>query len=220
MSIKSFIISVVILSGTLVGVGLISSRGLPEVVKTNLENIPMRIGDFAAVEVAFSQAVYDELDADKHIYRNYSSNGNQVNLYIGYYGTAKGGRTPHNPYACFSSAGWVIVDTKTISVDLSNIGQYADKVSVNYMLINQGDLYNVVLHWYQSDGNKVLATGLQRNIQRLISKVLFNKNDGAFVRVSILSDSDGIDEAKAIVESFSKEVLTLLPRYWPEEKVL
>jgi hypothetical protein len=107
MSKKAFFISFVILLAAITSIFLISRRGEPVVVKTNLENLPMEIAGYKATDVFFSKAVYDELNADKHVYRHYrSSDGQQVDLYIGYYGTAKGGRTGHNPYACLPSSGW------------------------------------------------------------------------------------------------------------------
>jgi hypothetical protein len=86
------------------------------------------------------------------------------------------------------------------------------------MLSQKGHIYNVVLHWYQSDKDKILATGIRMNIRRFISRVLYNRNDGAFVRVSAYTSQEGIQEAKNELESFAGEVASLLPHYWPVEK--
>ena len=107
MSNKSFTLSLIILLATIASVGAIASRVEPVVVKTNLENLPMEIAGFKATEDFLPESVYKKLNADKHVYRHYrSADGKQVDLYIGYYGTAKGGRTGHNPYACLPGAGW------------------------------------------------------------------------------------------------------------------
>lgn len=219
MTNKNLIISLIILAATLCAVKAVSKRSVPVVVRTNLEQIPMEIAGFTATEDSFSQAIYDELNADAHVYRHYrSADGRWVDLYIGYYGTAKGGRTPHNPYACFPSSGWTIIEAKTESLDPEDDRNYSAEVPVNYMLVNNGESYNVVLHWYQSDGNKVLATGIQKNIQRFIGRTMKNKNDGAFVRVSAIADEENIDKVKDMVSFFSKQILTILPSYWPEER--
>lgn len=98
---KTFIISIAVLLLTIAAAASIASRGKLAVIEINLDKIPIEIAGFSGTEDFFSQAVYDELNADKHVYRHYrSKDGRQVDLYIGYYGTAKGGRTPHNPYAC------------------------------------------------------------------------------------------------------------------------
>jgi EpsI family protein len=86
----------------------------------------MEIAGFKATEDSFSDAVYKELNADMHVYRHYrSDDGRQVDLYIGYYGTAKGGRTPHNPYGCLPGAGWGIVEDQRIDLIVDN---YPDSI--------------------------------------------------------------------------------------------
>ena len=217
MSNKPFTISVVILLSTIVLVALIARRGQPVVVKTNLENMPIEIAGFKATEDFFPEAVYKELNADKHVYRHYrNADGKQIDLYIGYYGTAKGGRTGHNPYGCLPGAGWAIVDDKNVRV-ISKY--YTNRVGVNYVLARKGETYESILHWYQSAGKKVISgPGFQQNFERFKGRVFYNRNDGAFVRVSVFTGEKGIEEANLLVKSFAQEILDLLPSYWPLEE--
>ena len=216
MSNKSFHISLVILLATIVAVVAISRRGEPVVVKTNLENLPMEIAGYHGTEDFFPDSVYKELNADRHVYRHYrNADGKQVDIYIGYYGTAKGGRTGHNPYACLPGAGWGIVDTKQVSLKANN---YPNGVPINYVLARKGENYETVLHWYQSAGNKVLSTGIQQNIQRFIGRTFYNRNDGAFVRVSVFGKEEHLREANLLAKSFAENILDLLPNYWPLEQ--
>jgi EpsI family protein len=216
MTNKSFFTSVIILAITILLVAAISRRGEPVVIKTNLENLPMEISGFKATEDFFPDSVYKELNADKHVYRHYrNGDGKQVNLYIGYYGTAKGGRTGHNPYACLPGAGWGIVDSRSVRV---NSRYHTSTVNVNYVLARKGETYESVLHWYQSAGNKVLSTGIQQNIERFKGRIFYNRNDGAFVRVSVLADQKGIEEANLLAKSFAGKILDLLPLFWPIER--
>jgi EpsI family protein len=195
---------------------LISQRGEPVVVKTNLENLPMEIAGFKATEDFFSDSVYNELKADKHVYRHYKSvDGKKVDLYIGYYGTAKGGRTGHNPYACLPGAGWGIVDSKSARLKTT---VFKNGAWVNSVLAQKGDVYETVLHWYQSAGTKVLSTGIQQNIERFLGRVFYNRNDGSFVRITVLSDQQGLKNADSLTRFFAEKVLDLLPQYWPVER--
>lgn len=213
---KSFIITIIILLFSIVSTMIIDQRGVPFVAETNLENLPMEIMGFTGVEDYFADSIYEELNADKHVYRHYrSEDGKQVDLYIGYYGTAKGGRTPHNPYACLPSSGWGIVKDKNIKLRKDGTEKYEN---VNYITSRKGNLYDIVYHWYQSAGDKVLSTGFEQNIQRLIGKVLYNRNDGAFVRVSALTSEDKINQTDTLVKKFSGKILQLLPDYWPVEQ--
>ena len=222
MSNKSFYISLILLLTTITAVFLISRRGEPVVVATNLENLPMEIAGFKATEDFISDAVSKELNADKHVYRHYrSEDGRQVDLYIGYYGTAKGGRTPHNPYGCLPGSGWGIIEAHKVQLTAHSsplTKYYPNGVEVNYILSQKGPIYDVVLHWYQSNRDKILATGIQQNIQRFLGRAIYNRNDGAFIRVSANIDQEHIEEAKKLVKFFAEKVLDLLPDYWPLEK--
>jgi len=216
MSNKYFIFTLIIILVTITIIFAISLRGKPEVVSTNLENIPMEISGFKATEDYFSKAVYDELNADKHVYRHYrSSEGRQIDLYIGYYGTKKGGRTPHNPYACLAGAGWGIKKARKVKI---NVSYYKNGVNVNYILSQKGDMYNSILHWYQSGGTKVLDSGIKQNIQRFIGRIFHNRNDGAFIRISVFSPEKGLPETNNLIKAFAEEILRLIPKYWPKEK--
>jgi EpsI family protein len=194
----------------------IAARKAPAVIQTNLENIPMQIGRYTGSKDTFDQSVYDELDADKHVYRHYRSlDGQVIHVYIGYYGTAKGGRTGHNPYACLPGAGWGIVRDKKIKVDVG----YSDKPDrINYTVTRKGDLYNVLLHWYQSAATKIIDTGFEQNIHRFVSRIMKNRNDGAFIQVSMQVKEDQIDSSFRDLKSFAEQLLVLLPQHWPLEE--
>jgi EpsI family protein len=193
----------------------VANRGVPRVLHTNLQNLPMEIAGYQGREDSFAPGVYDVLQADLHVYRQYRSPaGESLSLYIGYYGTARGGRTGHNPYACLPGAGWGIVETGTVEVYPS---YYPRGVMVNYVVAGKDGVNNVMLHWYQTAGDRVLATGLQQNIQRFKGRVLHNRNDGAYVQVNALAQEPGIPGTKDMVIGFGREVLELLPAYWPEE---
>lgn len=210
---KPFTLSVLILLATIASIAVVSQRGVPRVVATNLEKVPMEILGYKASEGRFEQAVYDELDADKHVYRHYlNDRGELIDFYVGYYGTAKGGRTSHNPYSCLPGAGWSILEAKSIG-----LGVEKKKTEVNYILSKKGDNYNVVLHWYQSAGTKVLSTGVAQNIERFMGLILHNRNDGAFVRVSTMAREKEIRQKLMLVKEFSENILQLIPDYWPVE---
>jgi EpsI family protein len=216
MTNRSFYFLIFIFLAAIASVSVIARRGQPIVVKTNLENLPMEIGGFKATEDYFPDGVYKELNADKHVYRHYrNAEEKQVDLYIGYYGTAKGGRTGHNPYACLPGAGWAIVGSREVKMMAKN---KADGVGINYILARKGEVYQSVLHWYQSAGDRVLANGFQQNINSFIGRVFYNRNDGAFVEISVFCKENGIEEADREVKSFAEKVLDIMPKYWPEER--
>jgi EpsI family protein len=213
---KSFLISTALLMLTFSLTIIISMRGKPIVIETNLEKLPMEINGMHGVDDTYPDAVYKELNADKNIYRHYrSQDGKQVDLYIGYYGTAKGGRTGHNPMACLPSQGWGMTESSKI---ILKTRCYPDGVPVSCLISARGDLTLTTVNWYQSDGNKVFSDGIRQNIESFLGMVFRNRNDGAYVQITVLSDKEGTGAAKEIASAFSEHLLDLLPDYWPVEK--
>lgn len=216
MSNKSFMTCLVLLLIALCSAAAVSLRPVPVVVQTNLERLPMEIHGYTATEDSFSEGVYQELNADKHVYRHYRSpSGDQIDLYIGYYGTAKGGRTGHNPYACLPGAGSAIIDTGK-----SYLGKPGDAgiVPVNFVLAKNNDTNTVMLHWYQTGGKTVVSTGLKQNIERFMGRIFYNRNDGAFVQITAYAADADVRNARKRVEQFAGAIVSLLPAYWPTER--
>ena len=216
MSQRIFYISAAILLLSLVAVIKIHSRGTPNLVFNPLDHIPLTIGEFEGSKDKYPESVYSVLNADTNIYRHYRNPaGQQVDLYIGYYSTEKGGRSTHTPYGCLPGSGWGIL--KSSYAELHPEG-YDNRVEVNEILASKGQLQIILLHWYQVEGNKVLKNGIEHNLERLKNRFLNNRSDGAFIQVSAVADAGGIDKAAVAAKKLSRSLLQLLPKYWPEEK--
>lgn len=216
MSNRAFVGCCLLFLMTLGGVIAISARPVPVVSQTNLEKLPRVIAGYTATDDSFPDSVYRELNADKHLYRHYRSpKGEQIDLYIGYYGTAKGGRTGHNPYACLPGSGAAIVDTQEVYLKQAATGK---NVPINYILAKKDGASTVMLHWYQTAGTKVVSTGLHQNIERFKGRVLHNRNDGTFVRITVYSGEGDVEIIRQRAEKFAEIVLNLLPEYWPIER--
>jgi EpsI family protein len=215
MSNKLYMMCLVLICLSIIAVTVISRRPVPIVVQTNLEKIPMEIYGYLASEDSYSDAIYSELNADKNLYRHYKShNGNRIDLYIGYYGTAKGGRTRHNPYGCLPSAGLAILEAKKIYLKQVVSGKI---VAVNYILSRNNDMNIILLHWYQTSGNTIVSSGFKQNIERFIGRIRNNRNDGAYVQITASTTDDDVNITSKRVAQFAEKVLNLLPYYWPEE---
>ncbi len=213
---KTYVICLVSLIATLVIVGLLSLRPTPVVARTNLEYLPMEIGGYRGTDDTFPESVNRELNADKQLYRHYrSSDGSQLDLYIGYYGTAKGGRTGHNPYACLPGAGWAIVDSHKIGFRQPN---NSSDTELNYVRARRNGVNTIMAHWYQAAGATVMSTGFQQNIERFWGRLLRNRNDGAFVQITTQVPDAKVVDATAKARTFAAQVIRLLPQYWPIEK--
>jgi EpsI family protein len=189
------------------------------VAKVNLDQLPRRILGFDGRDDRFKESVYRALNADYHLLRQYRGGGSRnVWLYIGYYGTAKGGRPSHVPQSCYTGQGFSIVEWTTIPSPIRAEGPALSPAAgmLNKMHVKRGNTHQLVLFWYQSK-NRVLADGIEQNLQRLKNRLLYNRDDGAFVRLSTTMNLDDEAEAEALLQGFAVELLSLIPSHWPEE---
>lgn len=210
-----YIAANIILLLTLGAVVQIQTRGTPKIISNPLNEIPLNLDGFNGANDQYPESVYNALNADAHIFRHYQNAAGQVaDLYIGYYSTAKGGRSPHTPFGCLPGAGWGIEKNEIAKLTPEGYAQY---VEVNSISAVKGNLNLVMLHWYQVEGEKVLKSGIAHNLQRLKNRIFNNRSDGAFIQVSAISDFQNLNAAEANVKKLATAIIGIIPRYWPVE---
>lgn len=204
------IITFIIIQNIQVGTNVI-------VVEKNLDNFPYSIGEYVGSDIPVEDSVIRVLDTDAYIFRNYSRNAGQpITLYIGYYGTKKGGRSTHTPAGCYPGSGWGIIREQRVSVPITLDGRQR-AIELNMMLVSKGDARQLVYYWNQTNKDQVLTTGIQKNLNRFKNRLLYNRNDGAFIRVSQEINQD-ISRNKSDLEEYIREIFPIIVKYWPEEK--
>jgi len=199
-------------------VQMVNSELGVEVVAKNIDKFPYKIGDYLGADIRMEAEVIKELNTDVYIFRRYVDElDEEINLYIGYYGTKKGGRTGHNPSACYPGSGWSI--HKKSKKEISVILHGEEKImAVNSMQISKQESSDrLVYHWYQSNGGVVLSSGIEQNLYRFKSRILYNRNDGGFIRVSTPM-TRSLSYAEKRAQSFIKQIFPLITNYWPKEE--
>ena len=194
----------------------IPTRSNVRVIQNGLVNLPYHIDGFIGQRIPMEKSVERELNTDGYIFRNYiNSRGWRVNLYIGYYGTKKGGRTGHNPNACYPSQGWAILEERRVKLEVP-VGGNLETITVNEMLVKNQTSKLLVYHWYQSDKDDVLESGIAANLHRFKTMILYGRNEGAFIRVSgeVMGDED---TTRGVLRGFIKALFPHLVTNWPRE---
>ncbi len=184
--------------------------GAPE---KRLAGFPMAFDGWTGKEEPFQASVMEAVDADDSLHRRYEAAQGGLWLYVGYYGTQKGGRTGHLPQHCYPAAGYKVLDLGKETLVQAN-GQ---PVAVNRLLTERNGQKTMVLYWIQSGDQKVLADGFAMNFSRLTRRLTQGRDDGAFVRISsVVSKSEA--DTLAAEKKFSVDVLDRIAAYWPLEK--
>jgi EpsI family protein len=205
-------ISFALLIMTLLGVYTVALRPRVIVAETRFDTLDRNIGSLVGTDLRFDESVYDVLNADANLLRAYrSSEGDGLWLYIGYYGTAKGGRASHLPQFCYTGQGWSIEKWDLLDLDPSGATR------INRMLVKQGARRQLVYFWFQSE-SAIMATGIEQNWYKFQHRLLYNRNDGAFVRISldVPKGQDALIEEQA--RTFSLAVMPMIASRWPIEK--
>ena len=213
---NSQFVSILLLGLTLLGLGSVATRPSLVVSETRLEQLPLHIGSLAGTEMNFEDSVYAVLNADANLFRIYRSPVNEaITLYIGYYGTARGGRASHLPQYCYTGQGWSIEKWDFVSLDSMPAGQQR----INRMIVKKGIERQLVYFWFQSEAT-VMSTGLEQNWYKFQHRLLYNRNDGAFVRVSMNLPPGEEEQIERKAKLFSQAIVPLVSTFWPEERPL
>ena len=177
-----------------------------------LASLPRTVGSWHSVEVPVESAVESVLRADYNVQRAYVSAGAPpVWLYLGYYGTERGGRPEHVPRGCYTGAGWDIESARALSADDGT------KRRMNEYLVERAGERQLVHFWYRSARSTGMIGGIDQRLDQILGRIETGRADGALIRVSMALDGVGESEARARLVAFGSEFDRQVERYWPVE---
>jgi len=183
-----------------------------EVDASALAALPEEIPPWWSQDVALDEAVEAELRADLNLQRVYAdATGEPVWLYIGYYGTSRGGRPEHTPRGCYTGAGWSIDAERRIPTDPSGARH------VNEYVVSRNGARQLVHFWFRSHRRSHLLGGIDQNWDRLVGRLGSGRSDGALVRLSADVTSGDEVGARSRLLAFGARLDPLLGERWPVE---
>ena len=181
-----------------------------------LASLPRQVGTWQSVDLPLDSAVESILRADFNIQRAYAPSGGApegpVWLYIGYYGTQRGGRPEHTPRGCFTGAGWDIATARVVGAEDGSGRQINE-----YRVERHGD-QQLVHFWYRSARSTRLVGGFDQRFDQILGRLESGRADGALIRLSTPLGSGGESEARARMLALGRELDRQLDQYWPVER--
>jgi EpsI family protein len=182
---------------------------------SSINRISLELDRWQGEEIPLSEGVERMLRADSQIQRRYlSPDADLVWLYVGYYGTERGGRPEHTPWACYPSAGWVILSA--IEMSLGSDSSEGSGGRLNELVVQQGEARRLVHFWYQTHRTKSIATDTGLTIDHVVGRLsLSGRADGALVRLSTPIDHAGIESARLRLRDFATALESNLRENWP-----
>lgn len=179
-----------------------------------LRSLPFRIDGWRGEAIPLDEAVESMLRADANLQRAYRHPvGGIVWLYVGYYGTDRGGTPEHTPRQCYRANGWEMSALETVRIDA------ARGLRVNEAVVRLDGRRRLVHYWFQSRRSTGLLSTLRLRLDHVVGRLAFARADGALVRLSTPLASDGDrDPARARLAAFARALEPLLAERWPQER--
>jgi EpsI family protein len=200
------IVALVVATGGLVARATVAE---PEIVRTALVDLPLRIGEWRGVEAApLTDDVVATLGVDDYINRRYERGHLPVALYVGYYGSQRRGDTIHSPQNCLPGAGWL-----PVASGRERIGEGTDAVDVTRYEIAKGLDRQVVLYWYHGRG-RVVAGEYANKAWLMFDAARYGRSNGGLVRL-IAPIVTTPEAARAELNAFAARLLPQLSAHLP-----
>jgi EpsI family protein len=186
-----------------------------EDIKPNkaFSTFPRHIGEWIGTEESLDEGIYDILGVDdSFICRYNTSDGRQVQLYVGFYQSQREGDLIHSPKHCMPGAGWNII--KTSIEELATPSTNPGKVKVIKLILEKFSERQIVLYWFQSRGRLIASEYLQK-IYLVIDSITKHRTDGSFIR--LISPVVGENEKKTVkdLKDFAELLIPILREYIP-----
>ena len=182
-----------------------------EIDASALATLPMRIDVYEGEEIPLESIVESLLRADFNLQRAYYGAGSLVWLYVGYYGTARGGRPEHPPRGCYTAAGWRIESARTLRVVPNG------ELRANEYLVERNGERRLVHFWYRSARRTGMLRGWDQKIDHSVGRLFHGRADGALVRISTPIRGDDEINARGRLMGFASALDPLLAERWPTE---
>jgi EpsI family protein len=184
-----------------------------EVDPTPLAALPDHFDSWRGVDVPLEQNVEAMLRADYNVQRIYvHTTGNAVSMYVGYYGTERGGRPEHTPEICYESQGWEVTSRRVLEVTAGS-----EPFRVNEYLVEQKGARHLVHFWFRSHRQTGLLGGIDQVLDRLLGRLVDGRADGSLVRISVpVAPGDEL-VARSILLQFARVLDAQLADHWPTE---
>ena len=187
------------------------SHGEPVPLRQPLGHLPMAMDGWLGQDDPLEARIVSVLGVTDYANRAYkSSDGEPVNLYVGYYQSQRTGETIHSPKNCLPGAGWEPLRAGRLTIPMAA----APAIVVNEYLVEKGPAQYLVLYWYQSHG-RVIASEYSGKAWLVFDALTRNRTDAALVRV-LTSTRNGEEKARAHAVQFIQALYPRLNTFIPD----
>ncbi len=207
----ALVIAAVLLAATAAYVQFAPQRAMV-LEEAGLAAFPTEVGEWRSSDLRFASVVYDELDADDTLVREYRrEDGALVWFVIIYHENERYGA--HDPMVCYRAQGWNIDQTGLFTLERQD-GSF----EANWALVREAGRERMAAYWWYTAGDLATADR-DRFLARMASAgIRDNVTFGAFVRVSTPIENGDVDAALALIKGFSEEAQPRLSELFDDSR--
>jgi len=179
----------------------------------SLEGISRELAGLLAADIPVGDETAQLLMADYHLQRAYEHDlGGLVWLYVGYYGTARGGTPEHTPRTCYGAQGWQVEEQTVLP-----FGVGGGLRTNEYVVANAGQR-RLVHFYYRSFRSSGVLSLLRLRWDHFLGNLQDGRADGALVRLSAPIAAGDHLAARSRLLGFAAGLEAELAEHWPEER--
>jgi EpsI family protein len=202
------LIFLLILTGVLVNILNYNSYKENGTAVHGIENIPVKLGKWNGENIPLEDRVYQILETQYIIHRNYLFNGKYVFLSIVYYPETK--VDFHSPEGCLGGQGIEI--SKTIRTVIIQNKDRMVEIELN-QLVRKTDRSNEVVYYFYKAGDFLGQNYFRLRMNLAMNKFLDTRKSGSLIRISTSSPNGDIESASVTLNSFIKELYPFIIKY-------
>ena len=170
----------------------------------DISDFPKQIGEWSSQDIALDKRVYDLLETDNLIMRNYTDpDGRLINLYIIYSRTNR--KVAHPPEICLQGDGALITGKRPVKL--------TDSITATELILDGNKNKEITLYWYKA-GKKFTNDYVKQQLDMSLKIITGQKTSIAMIRLITPYEGDKVDEF-AMLQSFARSIEPLLEQYLP-----
>jgi exosortase D (VPLPA-CTERM-specific) len=193
-------------------VGLASTRVTPD--RKGFKHFPAEIGKWEGEKSPLGEEILESLWADDYVqivFRNKES-GHVLLLFVPYYEYQGTQHTAHAPVSCLVGGGFAPRSNKRIE---RVFPEPFGKVEIKQMVLEKNRQLLLSNYWFHQRGRLIVSEYLNK-WYLFWDSVTRRRTDGALVRIEMpIRDGRSVDAAQSILDSFTQELMRILPEYVP-----
>ncbi len=182
-------------------------------IKKPFASFPLAVGEWAGTRQTMEQKFIDELDLTDYVIVDYQNpQGRPVDFYVAYYASQRKGESIHSPATCLPGSGWIFKEEQVVSIPSPTGGV----MQVNRAFMEKMGQRQLCYYWFPQQG-RILTNAYQLKIYTFWNALTRQRTDAALVRIiTPIDESEGVDQAEARLQTFTREMVTVLAEFLPE----